>query len=221
MCLTQLEKDHTRCFTVHLCSHLFSSGADKRDEMFFFCFVLKLLPAPASQDTRRSLREALVCLANSFNHLPLLRLFAWLAAELTWLPGWLAPFLTGLSLAVRSHAARASLRQGWRETAGLLRVWKVGSLLDFSLCLVWWSIRWEQGKSVPTCPSAQTTDCHYCAASMTLHTWLVYGFGFILVWTLCFARGRWDVFFGMKICVVGLLEKRTKWAMCVCVCGLR
>lgn len=156
----------------------------------FFCFVLKLLPAPASQDTRRSLREALVCLANSFNHPPLLCLFAWLAAELTWLPGWLAPFLTGLSLAVRSHAARASLRQGWRETAGLLRVWKVGSLLDFSLCLVWWSIRWEQGKSVPTCPSAQTTDCHYCAASMTLHTWLVYGFGFILVWTLCFARGR-------------------------------
>lgn len=168
----------------------------------FFLFALKPLlpPASPSQDVRRSLREAFIHSVHSLKYLPPLRLFAWLAAELTWLPGWLAPFLTGLS-----HAAWAPLRQGWRETAGLLSVWKVGSLRDFPLCLVWWTIRWEQGKSVATCHSAQTIDCHYCAASMTLHTWLVYGFGFILVWTLCFARGRWDALWYEKMWCVFLM----------------
>ncbi|XP_038137954.1 uncharacterized protein LOC119781533 [Cyprinodon tularosa] len=46
-----------------------------------------------------------------------------------------------------------------------------------------WELDVSRGKSLTL--SAQITDPYPCAASMTLHTWLVYGFGIILVWMLC------------------------------------
>lgn len=127
MCSPQLEKNHTHCHTV--CFHLwderrwFSSWGDMREDLFFSFFFhdqttsfhhLHLL-----RDVRRPLRKTYIYLVPSLIYLPPPTSLCLTGCWADWLPGWLAPSLTGLSLALHSHTVWASLGLGWRETVGL------------------------------------------------------------------------------------------------------
>lgn len=235
MCLAQLEKDHTHCYTV--CFHLFNK---RRRWLFLFLFFSQevrwkifFFPSPWSnlcfyqflllRNVRRPLRKTFIYLVPSLVYLPPPRLFAWLAAELTdCLDGWLP-----LSLDSHwqfTHTLR-ELRWGWggeRRQSGCSGFGKWDSLLGFSLCLFRWTIRWEQGNSLGLSPPALTTDLHYCAASMTLHTWLVYGLGFILVWTLCLTQGEPErnVWRRISYCMEAY-EQVVHACVCACTCMCR
>lgn len=128
------------------------------------------------------LLSTVVCLSP-----PLLR--AWLAAELTdCLDGWLPLSLDSHCRLTYTLWASPRLRKR-EERSCCSGFWKVGSW-GFSLFLVWSTARWEQRRYLTPSPPALTTDHLHCAASMTLHAWLVSGFGFILVWTLCLTQGE-------------------------------
>lgn len=175
---------------------LFPTGGEMRDLFSSHSAIKPLIPPDSpSQDVRRPLRETFSYLVPLLIYLPPPRLFAWLAAELTdCLDAW-------LPLSLDSHwQFTHTLRElhwdcvGERQL-GCSGFWKSGNLclISLSVCF-WWTIRWEQRTSLDLSPPALTTDHHYCAASMTLHTWLVYGFGFIMAVILCFTQGKQHVF---------------------------
>lgn len=71
------------------------------------------------RDVRRPLRKTYIYLVPSLIYLPPPTSLCLTGCWADWLPGWLAPSLTGLSLALHSHTVWASLGLGWRETVGL------------------------------------------------------------------------------------------------------
>lgn len=162
---------------------------------------LSVLPSALREDVRRTLRKTFIYLVPSpiFLPPPSLCLTGCCAH---WLHAWMFDSLshwtlTGTPFTLCTSVAEAGAQRGG-GAAQALGSHISRSEISPSFCF-YWTIKWEQRTALSPPPPlslslslspALTTDSHCWAASMTLHTWMVNGLGFILVWTLCLTQGE-------------------------------
>lgn len=173
-------------------------GVDMTDAFFFFFLMLILSLNHFIQQLLLFLPRKTFFFAHLFPSSP--RSLCLSGCWADWLSGWLAPspldalwqFIYTLPVL---HWDCGGERE-WVRIAEALEKWNLCGGFFFcssSLLCCWKYLTWAEKKKPLTFISpATTSDHHCCVSSMTLHTWLVYGLGFILVSALCLAQGKDD-----------------------------